>query len=142
MYLQVNHGLPYPLVRARKPHRCNLCDDVIPVGMLHQVWTWFERGELPIRLRGHDLCVKSEIVETFTVGRIDFTSVESIGIDSDGLVHGEKGAEDWWALVETLAPYTWWGTDCSQAGEHNEAYVWPPNLHGWLISLPPIEWSL
>ena len=110
--LQVRHGLPYPLVRARKRHVCDLCDDTIPVGMRHQVWTSFER-----------------------------TCTDQIGTNGDGYVDGELGAESWWQLIEALAPFGWWIIERNNGVRYHTAHVWPPDLHGWLISLPPIEWA-
>ncbi len=139
--LQVRHGLPYPLVRARKRHVCDLCDDTIPVGMRHQVWTSFERGMPPVRMRGHDLCVNSSVVETYMVGPFERTCTDQIGINGDGYVDGELGAESWWQLIEALAPFGWWIIERNNGVRYHTAHVWPPDLHGWLISLPPIEWA-
>ena len=137
--LDVTRGVPCVPVRARKQHVCTLCDDIIPVGMLHQVWTWFDRGEAPIKMRGHDLCTKANVVETYMVGPFDRTETRSVGINGDGYVDGEQGAEDGWTILEYQAPASSWGPE----DDHGDwqAHVWPPDLHGWLISLPPIEWS-
>lgn len=75
--------------------------------MLHRVWTTFWPGDGPVRSRCHVLCEQ------------------------------DKGASDWWAIIEDNAPAAWWDlNDCGQT-----AHVWPPDLHGWLISLAPPRWS-
>jgi hypothetical protein len=131
--LQVRHGLPYPLVRARKRHVCDLCDDTIPVGMRHQVWSWFERGMPPERVRAHDLCIRSTVVSVMSwPTRPPLAERLPLGMFAGEIAPG-KGADDWWAIIEDNAPAAWWDGDT--------AHVWPPDLHGWLISLPPIEWA-
>ena len=130
--LQVRHGLPYPLVRARKRHVCDLCDDTIPVGMRHQVWTSFERDMPPGRLRAHDLCTRSTVVSVMSwPTRPPLAERLPLGMFAGEIAPG-KGADDWWAIIEDNAPAAWWDGDT--------ALVWPPDLHGWLTSLPPIGW--
>ena len=136
--LELDHT-PSPfgrVVRGRKGHVCALCDDTIPAGMLHRVWTTFWPGDGPVRSRCHVLCEQAYIVETTTIGSYTYRSHDSLGIDS-GEVAPDKGASDWWAIIEDNAPAAWWDlTDCGQT-----AHVWPPDLHGWLISLAPPRWS-
>lgn len=141
--LQVRHGLPYPLVRARKRHVCDLCDDMIPVGMRHQVWTSFERDMPPGRLRAHDLCTRSTVVIATPSDLHPGThwrAGEPLGLDCQDIAP-DKGADDWWAIIEDNAPAAWWDVDRSDDWPVHTALVWPPDLHGWLISLPPIEWA-
>ncbi len=70
---------------------------------------------------GHDLCERSESVEPHHSLPIGWPVV--------GELNPEFGTIQWLRIMQRSAPPKWF--PC----------VWPPDLHGWLISLPPIEWS-
>ena len=144
MRLQVRDGFHRdPLIRARKEHFCSLCGGQIENGTLYYAWTTYEDG--PMRSKAHALCMRAEVVE-------DGFEADWVGIDGDDLVDPDLGAEQWWELIkpygpEGLEPQMWRYKEvqfsvCGEPDWVESATIWPPDLHGWLISLPQIEWNI
>lgn len=93
--------------RARKPHTCVRCGQLIAKGAQYERWTWFQTGEPPSSWASHLLC-----------RRLD------IGRDCDDMLDESFGIEEWGELMFRHAPPPWIDGD-----------LWPPVFHDELIAL-------
>lgn len=91
--------------------------------MRHREWSTFDGVTPTVCSIGHDLCFRSASVIPSVGG--GFPHYEMIGQPNAGF-DPVFGAAQWAQLVEDSGM----GADLS-----------PPDLHGWLLSLPIPDWS-
>ena len=108
-------------VRVRTHHRCIRCGVTIFPGASAETWRWFsdERDTPPESCYSHRLCARLDI-----------------GHDYDGYLDEQVGESDWRDLTVWHAPF-WLATPSAWSA----VAVWPVEIHEWLNTLPPIEWS-